>query len=146
MVEPPWHQVAVIPQVFADGETESEALEFNRSMGHFVIGRLKVSCFVEDIVGWQQTFEVPMRDATLITEGRRIAEAAPDGLIRSGGIADNGCSVGTRGRQTVDGGRTAVDDLGFKQKIFRRVAEDSQFRQHDELGAFATSLVNSLSD
>ena len=95
--------------------------------------------FVEHAVIRQVRLEAKGCDAALIEQRAGIIELA----VLDPGRADQHRRPAARGlaRQFLDGGAAGGLERGLQHQVFRRIAADEQFRQHQEIGAVGLGLV-----
>ena len=95
--------------------------------------------FVEHAVVRQVRLEAQRGDAALIEQRAGIIELA----VLDPGRADQHRRAAARGlaRQFLDGGAAGRLERGLQHQIFRRIAADEQFRQHQQIGAVGLGLV-----
>ncbi len=123
------------PDVLADGNADPDALDRHRTRGGTA---REQAFFVEHAVIRQIRLEAK-RDAALIEQRAGIIELA----VFDPGRADQHRGPTARGlaRQFLDGGAAGGLERGLQHQVFRRVAADEQFRQHQQIGAVGLGLV-----
>ena len=130
-------EILAAPHVLADCYAADRSGDFERLAAG---GRLKIACFVEDIVGGEQRFEDFPRGLSPLEYGGGIAEGAPWAGIHVHVPHDEGDGAHLR----LDRGKcreVVRDEAGLKKQIQRRVAWERQLRRQHHIGTPRDQVV-----
>ena len=124
------------PDVLADGNADADALDRHRPRGGTA---REQPLFVEHAVVRQVGLVAQRGDAALIEQRAGIVELA----VLDPGRTDQHRRTAARGlaRQFLDRGAAGGLKRRLQHQIFRRIAADEQFGQHQQVGAIGLGLV-----
>ena len=146
-VDPPAVELAVVPEVFADGDADADGRsaegdgEYQR-----VLAGVEVSGFVKDVVGRQQGLGVGSFDLSVTAQRGGVENS----LAGRGGIGPDvsheGGDAVARGGDALDGLHVGFDEFAVEDEVFGRIADDGQFRGDQQIGAGVAGAVQRLRD
>lgn len=128
----------VRPDIFADGETDTLAVELHD--GGF-LGGFEITVFVKDVVGREEAFAGGGGDAALFAKRGAIESGAT--LAGSVGLdgAEYGGDNADLGGDFAGGLLNIRDEAALKKQIAGWVAADDEFREDDEFRALGDEGV-----
>ena len=96
---------------------------------------LEVARLVEDVVRRQETLDVDLRDASVAKQGRAVLEGPASFVRRPADVADEGGNARAVPGEHLDGLPAGVDEPVLTKQVARRIADDSQLAEDDEVRA-----------
>jgi hypothetical protein len=122
----------IVPAVFADGDAQAVALVVD---GAAVAAGFEIAAFVKNIVGGQKPLVNLGDDFPVLEQNGGVEQGFPAGHGVGDYRADQHADAGYPGQEPFEADAVGLDEIGSVQEVSRRVAADTQLREHDQLAS-----------